>query len=174
MKAWNSTLNTGKGFKPRKPWNYERKKLRQVRPESVLTPNEAAKSRIQPLLRDFVILRDGGCLLRKVTAEAGNCGGYRKDGGLILQAEHLNSRRHAISFADTRLVICLCERHHIFFKKQEPDLYYKLVKRLIGPTRTALLDQVENDHRAHKADWIMEEMALKQELKALQNKVILL
>lgn len=174
MKAWNSTLNAGKGFKPRKPWNYKpKRKLRQVRPESVMTPNEAAKARIRSLLRDIVILRDGGCLLRN-SPQAGSCGGRRKDGVLILQAEHLHSRRHGISFADTRLVICICRNHHGNFKVQYPDIYYQIVKKLIGPQRTALLERVQQDYKAHKMDWVIEEIALQGELKALQNKVILL
>lgn len=134
-----------------------------------MTPNEAAKSRIQPLLRSIVIIRDGGCLLRN-SPETGSCGSRpTKSGEMILQAEHLHTRANGASFADTRLVICLCERHHIFYKPQYPDDYYRIVKRLVGPTRTALLERVQQDYKPHKMDWQIEEMALKRELAQLEK-----
>ncbi len=63
------------------------------------------KKRVQALLRAIVIITDGGCVLRHYT-EAGACGGYRKDGELILQAEHLITRKNSISFGDLRNIVC--------------------------------------------------------------------
>src|SRR5436853_7479630 len=60
------------------------------------------KERIQALLRAAVIQRDGGCIFRHYP-EAGACGSYRKDGVLILQADHLNTRARNISYGDVRL-----------------------------------------------------------------------
>jgi hypothetical protein len=80
------------------------------------------KERIQALLRAAVIQRDGGCIFRHYP-EAGACGGYRKDGQLILQADHLNTRARNISYGDVRLAVCACQRHHIFWKPQHPDQY---------------------------------------------------
>src|SRR5690349_21322602 len=64
------------------------------------------KRRIQVLLRDIAIAQDGGCVLR-FYPEADNCGGYRKDGQLILQAEHLVTRKNSVSYADMRNIVCL-------------------------------------------------------------------
>lgn len=122
------------------------------------------KIEIQALLRQIVIKRDGGCVLRNYP-ETGACGGYRKDGELILQAEHLHTRSNAASFADTRLVICLCSRHHIFYKPQHADEYYKIVRKHIGTIRSILLDRVQQDYSPHKVDLKMEKIALEQELK---------
>lgn len=132
------------------------------------SPSALMKDRIQELLRGIVILRDGGCILRHY-GETGQCGGYRNDGELILQAEHLHTRANAASFADTRLVVCLCKRHHIFWKKQFPDQYYRIVKTHIGPERTKLLEAVQNDYSTHKVDLALEIVALQQELKELST-----
>jgi len=94
------------------------------------------KNEIQSLARSIVIKRDGGCILRHY-GETGKCGGYRKDGQLILQAEHLHTRSNSASFADTRLIVCLCQRHHIYYKPQHSDVYYRIIKKHIGRSRTA-------------------------------------
>lgn len=117
--------------------------------------------------------RDGGCVLRHyvgaITPQYRMCGGYRKDGGLILQAEHLNSRSHAVSFSDSRLVVCLCQRHHIFYKKQHPDEFYRIVRRHIGKDRSDLLTRVQEDRSPHKVDLKLELIALKNELKGFST-----
>lgn len=46
------------------------------------------KERIQALVREIVIKRDGGCILDGIRGVA-QCNSYRKDGQLILQADHL-------------------------------------------------------------------------------------
>lgn len=141
------------------------------------------KKEIQALLREIVILRDGGCILRHmlnaqtVPRSALNlppCNGYRKDGELILQADHLITRSHAATYADSRLVVCVCKGHHGWKsvgsnlrKKQYDDI----VRQLISPERVALWDRCEADHgTTHKGsyDWRMDIVALKQELKNLK------
>lgn len=150
------------GFKQKKTVPLQRTKLaKKSKSDVALT-----KERIQALLRKLVIERDGGCILRHYP-EAGECGGYRKDGELILQFDHLNSRVHSISYADPRLGVCLCQRHHIFWKKQEPDLFTRLVRDQIGKQRADLLDRVQEDrttHRKYAMDWKLEEIALKKQL----------
>lgn len=129
------------------------------------------KEEIQSVLRQIVIKRDGGCILRhyenEIITSYRYCGGFRKDGELILQAEHLHSRSNAISFSDSRLVVCLCHRHHFHYKKQYPQEYYKIVREHIGKERSNLLDRVMEDHHPHKADLKMELIALRQEFKKL-------
>ncbi len=97
------------------------------------------KREIQAILNAIVKLRDGGCILRTHADIAGACGSRAtKDGHMILQAEHLITRSNAASFADTRLVVCLCERHHIFWKPQHSDEYNTLVRKIIGKQRKAI------------------------------------
>lgn len=126
------------------------------------------KRDIQAVLREIVILRDGGCILRHY-GESGQCGGYRKDGELILQAEHLHTRGNSASYADHRLVVCLCQRHHIFYKPQHADEYYRIVKSHIGKERTSLLERVQEDHSAHKMDWKLELLSLERERDRLKK-----
>ncbi len=131
------------------------------------------KKEIQRLLREIVIKRDGGCFLRnfqnEITPKYINCGGLRKDGGLILQAEHLHTRSNANSFSDSRLVVCCCQRHHIYYKPQHSDEYNGLAKKFIGAERTELWDRVKNDHKPYKVDLKLEILALEQELKTYQQ-----
>ena len=62
-------------------------------------------------MREIVIKRDGGCILRDIQGVS-QCNGYRKDGKLILQADHLITRANSATYADTRLIVCVCKGHH--------------------------------------------------------------
>ena len=131
------------------------------------------KDEIQSTLREIVILRDGGCWLRnykdEITPQYKECGGWRKDGGLILQAEHLNSRSNANSFSDSRLVVCCCKRHHIYYKPQFSDEYNHFARKFIGEENAKLWDRVREDRSPHKQDLKLELLALRQELKKLKE-----
>lgn len=131
------------------------------------------KDRIQGLVRAIVIIRDGGCIFRNFYyPDFPPCNGYRNDGELILQADHLVTRSNGATFADTRLVVCACKGHHGWksvggnARKAEYDA---IVKRIISPERVALLERAES--MAHRAtpqiDWRLEEIALQQELQKL-------
>ena len=128
------------------------------------------KRQIQAELRAIVIQRDGGCFLRHYST-SGMCGSRQtKDGHLILQAEHLHTRERAISYADSRLVVCICERHHIFWKPQHSAEYNEFARDFIGPERSALWDRVKADHRPypmHASDWKITLIGLQQEKKNL-------
>lgn len=145
------------GFKPKPRKPMKRTRLK-VKGHSSTTE---IKDEIQAEARKHVIKRDGGCILRHYP-QTGSCGGYRKDGQLILQAEHLHTRSNSASFADVRLIVCLCQRHHIYYKPQHADEYYTIVKKHIGKERTALLKRVQQDFRPHKMDWKLELLVLKQ------------
>ncbi len=132
------------------------------------SPTSETKEEIQALLRQIVILRDGGCVLRNYP-ETGECGGYRNDGELILQAEHLHSRTHSATFADTRNIICICRNHHIFFKPKDSQLYWEVVRKHIGEKLWTWLQAVRNDHRPHKPDWKLSKVVLEQELRHLST-----
>jgi hypothetical protein len=127
------------------------------------------KIRIQELVRDIVMIRDEGCILRNVLGIA-PCNGYRKDGQLVLQADHLITRANASTYADTRLIVCLCKGHHGWKKWNERE-YNALVRTLLSPERVKLWDGCERDswrpHRTGAYDWLMAEVALRQELANL-------
>lgn len=127
------------------------------------------KDDIQATLREIVIKRDGGCFLRhfvnRINPQYKNCGKLRKDGQLILQAEHLHSRSNAISFADSRLVVCCCQRHHIYYKKQYGTEYDKFAREFIGPVRAKLWDDVVAYRKPYKSNLKGELALLKQELR---------
>lgn len=126
------------------------------------------KDEIQALVRKIGLLRDGGCVLRHFP-EAGECGGYRKDGELILQAEHLATRANSSTFGDMRNIVILCRNHHIFFKPQFGKLYWELIRRHIGEFRWVWLKRVEEDRTPHKVDLKLEILALKSELRKYES-----
>lgn len=127
------------------------------------------KDEIQYLVREIVIKRDGGCIFRKEKDHV--CTGFAKDGHLILQADHLLSRSNSATFADTRLIVCVCKGIH-GWKSTNSELrkkeYDERVKKLISKDRVKLWERCEKDVHAHKTqkmDWSMEILNLKNELK---------
>lgn len=123
-----------------------------------------AKDRIQALLRKLAIKRDGGCVLRHyremLPHQYLNC-------NETLQAEHLNTRGSSGSFGDMRNIVCLCERHHIFFKPQHSQLYWEIIEKHLGSDGWAYYKKIRDDYSAHPMklwDWLKLEMALTQEL----------
>lgn len=144
-----------------------------------ISETSEVKQRIQDLVRAIVILRDGGCILRDDGVQHMNylppCNGYAKDGHLVLQGDHLVTRSNSATFADTRLVVCVCKGHHGWKslggnarKKQ----YDEIVRILLLPERVKLWDDCERDswrpHRVSAMDWKLQETALVQELAELQ------
>lgn len=118
------------------------------------------KRRIQALLRQIVIQRDGGCIFRIVL---GNC-------NETLQAEHLITRSNSSTFGDTRNIVCLCQYHHIFWKPQHSRLYWELIEKHLGPQRWAWVKLAEDLARyAHKVDWRLVELGLQQELRQYER-----
>jgi hypothetical protein len=117
------------------------------------------KNQIQHELRRIVIARDKGCILRG-SFEVSACGGYSKDGEIILQADHLLSRAHSATFADPRLVVCVCKAHHAW-KSLGGNLrkaqYDELVRSILPQDRVELWDKCERDswrpHRTSAMDW---------------------
>jgi hypothetical protein len=127
---------------------------------------QTVKDRIQELLRQIAIARDGGCILRDCP-EAGSCGGYRTDGELILQYDHLVTRARSVSYGDIRLGVALCKAHHGGFKKWNKERYDRLMRRILPPERVALWDRIEADNRTYpmgKSDWLTVEIGLRAEL----------
>ena len=149
---------TGFKWKPRKP--LKRTRLRVVGTSST----SELKNAIQAKLRALARHRDGGCIMRHYP-ESGLCGGTNKEGALILQAEHLITRSNSATFADMRNIVCLCQRHHGFFKPQHSRLYWEIIERHLGPQLWNWLKLAEADRTPHKRDWKMELLALESECK---------
>lgn len=134
------------------------------------------KQEIQDLVREIVILRDGGCVFKQ---EKGHiCTGYApKAGHLVLQADHLMSRGNSETFADTRMIVCVCKGIHAWksvgsnMRKAEYD---ERVKKLISPERVKLWDECEkrrsNSYKMGAYDWKLEIINLKSELAELKKK----
>lgn len=140
------------------------------------------KKEIQALVRLIVTYRDGGCVLRHLR----HCGGVAgviqqttEDGRLVLkimsqnviQADHLITRANSATFADTRLIVCLCKGCHAW-KHWNEKAYEKLVRLTLPNDRKNLWDRCEEARQAHKTtkmDWKMEILALKKELKQYEG-----
>lgn len=136
------------------------------------SPVAVAKRHIQALLRTYVILRDDGCILRK-HPETGKCGGVRKDGEIILQAEHIFTRANSSTFADLENVVCLCLRHHFYFKPQHSDAYLRIIQDFLGPEKYEKLRQ-RSLLSLHMTvyDWSMAVTKLQAEIKKLELKKV--
>lgn len=119
------------------------------------------KKEIQSLVREIVMKRDGTCILRK----------YRHCNDPVMQADHLITRANSATFADTRLIVCLCRTCHGWKHWHEKE-YEELVKSIIPKETLRLWNQAEkfrHAHKTYKPDWKMEILALKKELKKIST-----
>ena len=123
------------------------------------------KDDIQRVLRSIVIARDDGCIFRNVR----NCGG--EIGKAVLQADHLITRGNNATYADHRLVVCVCRSCH-FWKKYNKERYDELVKTLIPKESVELWKRCDQDrftpHRKGAYDFQLELVALKQHLSKIE------
>lgn len=153
---------TGFKNKPRKPLKWSpllrKTKLRVVGHSTTAE----LKQEIQDLVRDIVILRDGGCILRNI----------RRCNDSVLQADHLITRANSATFADTRLIVCLCRTCHGGFKKWHKEEYDELIKSILPKNRLELWEKCQKDSwrpvRTGAHDWKLAIVGLKAELKKLK------
>lgn len=132
-------------------------------------PIPQAKKRIQAILREMRIILDGGCVLRAFP-ETGQCGPRTINGNLILQFDHLLTRERNIAW-NVELGVCVCLRHHLYYKKQYPAKYEECVRKAIGEKRCKLLDRAREDRRTYHMDlnnWLLLEIALTQDLAKIK------
>lgn len=166
---------SGFKWKPRKPL-----KRTPLRPKSK-SYTATIKDDIQCLLRVVVTLRDGGCILRNYrhcggdasveVIDTGNSFDYKVVSDVVIQADHLVTRANSATYADHRLVVCLCRPCHGWKHFNEKE-YDALVKRILPKDRVELWDKCETErqsHRSHKPNWILEVIALRQEIKKLST-----
>jgi hypothetical protein len=121
------------------------------------------KEQIQAELRRIVIDRDGGCVLRTVR----ECNGYIASHA-VLQADHLITRANSATFADPRLVVCVCRACHYWksvASNRNKAEYDAMVRTLLPPDRVELWDRCEKEswrpHRTTVSDWKKELAYLK-------------
>jgi hypothetical protein len=169
-------LQRKQGFKARQKPLQRRTKLRVVGHSNTAD----IKQEIQDVCRASVIIRDGGCILRNQYAWMAegiipSCGGYApKSGHLILQADHLITRGNSATYADTRLIVCICKGHHgwkSLGSNARKKQYDEIVRTIISPERAALWARCEQDswrpHRTYAMDWKLQLAALKHELATM-------
>lgn len=121
------------------------------------------KKEIQRLVREVVMARDKGCILRKYR----HCGGELNTEGVVIQADHLISRSNSATYADTRLIVCLCKTCHGWKHWHEKE-YDRLIKTIISKERVVLWDRCEEERwKPKKMDWKLEALALERELSKL-------
>ncbi len=138
------------------------------------TDTAEIKERIQALLRAIVIARDCGCILRDVR----HCNGLPGIPGVVLQADRLITRANSATYADTRLVVCVCRPCHAWKScgsNRQKAQYDALARTLLPPDRVALWDRCEQEswcpHRTFMSDWRLAEVVLKQEVATLGSVV---
>jgi hypothetical protein len=125
------------------------------------------KREIQSLVRDIVILRDKGCILRDIR----RCNGV--PGLAVLQADHLITRANSATYADTRHIVCVCRGCHGWKSlgdNQRTAEYDALVKTILPQDRVRLWELAEAERlRAYPMranDWKLQVVLLKQELRS--------
>lgn len=129
------------------------------------------KDEIQAVVRLIVTKRDKGCILRK--QRCGVIADVMDDKVLslgVIQADHLITRGNAATFADTRLIVCLCRGCH-GWKHWHKEQYDALVKSVLPRDRVELWERAEQESwkpkRTSSYDWKLTLFALKQELKEI-------
>jgi hypothetical protein len=133
------------------------------------------KKEIQRLVRLIVTHRDGGCILRKL--RRCNVEAFVDENQEIvatssfIQADHLVTRANSATFADTRLIVCVCNGCHAW-KNWNKESYDKLVRTQLSNATKTLWDKCEearHRHQTKKMDWKMEILALQKELKEYES-----
>jgi hypothetical protein len=134
-----------------------------------ISDTATTKREIQAVVRDIVIIRDGGCILRDIRLCGGGLGN-----DVVLQADHLITRSNSATYADTRLIVCLCKSCHAWKSIGSKREYDEMVKTILPADRVTLWEACERDSwkpkRTTAYDWSMELVALKQELGQLTAK----
>ena len=123
------------------------------------------KREIQSLLRQIVMKRDKGCILRME-----RCGNELDTPGVVFQADHLVTRANSATYADHRLVVCVCRGCH-GWKHWHKEQYDALIKTILPEDTVRLWEKAEQSRwrptNRSGSDWKLEIVALKQYLTQL-------
>jgi len=91
---------------------------------------------------------------------------------VIKPALPLRTRANSATYADTRLIVCVCKGHH-GWKKWNEQRYNEIVRQLLPADRVALWDKAHaaryTPTRMTSSDWAKEIAALKQELRSIEE-----
>lgn len=128
------------------------------------------KRDIQKLLREIKLKEQGDCWVKfmQLFGSFGLCDGP-------LQYDHLETRGKNISYADSRLGVLACRRHHYFHNAPRRELnvmYEAEVRKFIGEKRAKLWDRVRADNKPYPMgahEWGKVILGLRQELKELEK-----
>jgi len=135
------------------------------------TATALLKDDIQAWVRLICAKRDGGCVLRHLRHCGGDCEVVDDEiiSETVIQADHLLTRSNSATYADTRLIVCLCKPCHAWKHWNEKE-YNNLVKKVLSKKRIRLWEKCLQDlyaHKTKKMDWTMELLALKREYARL-------
>lgn len=127
------------------------------------TPLQLCKERIQEKLRQLAIILYGDCEAKE--EGHGNCWGP-------LQADHIETRGSANTYALIANIILLCSRHHLWWKRQFPGLWAILVekKRGVGTIERLHHMAIHNNRTNLLADWLAAEKILDDQIAAKKEK----
>lgn len=127
------------------------------------------KKRIQALLREICLLRDKECVFTGVPGFT--CNGYRKDGELILQADHMETRGNPRTYAESRVVVLVCKGHHSW-KTSNKERYDRLVREKIGEERWNWIQEKakSKEYPRVEREWLAAEKRLVDEIEELLKK----
>lgn len=155
---WGRNRLSGQRLKRRpRPLNASRTKRPPKQGKSSVS---VLKRQIQAKLRENAILRDKTCVISQHFEDVPDnwkvCGPIKKDGFLILQAEHLCGRAKSNCYADMDNIVLICMRHHFYFKTQRAPLYWDIIRKHIGEERWAKVKAWDKDNAVYRfsaEDW---------------------
>lgn len=124
------------------------------------TPSKC-KERIQDLLHDLAVLKYGDCEAK----------GIDRVCTPPLQADHIESRGSANTYALIENIICLCYGHHFYWKKQHPGRWAALVDERRGAGHKEKMAKLARTNiRTHYLkDWQRAEEELKKQIADLST-----
>ena len=127
------------------------------------TPVQLCKDRIQDKLRHLAILKYKRCEARGIDRKCTP----------PLQADHIESRGSANTYADIDNIILLCYGHHFWWKKQYPNRWAALVEATRGDgTISRLAEIARTNVGTHLlADWLKAEAELDELTKKYKEKL---
>lgn len=132
------------------------------------SPIALCKDRIQHLLTEGARARDGGCIMR-LYPETGSCGG-------VTAADHIVSRQYHLTYGILENMVCLCTRHHIWWKPSNSTIYSEVVKRHIGQERWDKIHKLRDESPKTQSyslfDWELIEKNLIEEIASLYKEDI--
>lgn len=131
---------------------------RKTRKTKKKTPIQLCKERIQEKVRALAILIYGDCEAK----------GVDRICTPPLQADHIESRGSANTYALIENIILLCYGHHFWWKKQYPNRWAALVEEKRGAgTITKLAKMARTDVKTHHlSDWLAAEKILDDQIAA--------